>query len=162
MRSGPWKATREGRGFRPRWIPPPALPLCRPPLSGRRGRPSATRDDIDAAAADALLTPVLERLPEGLDTVLDEDGSSLSGGQARRVMLARAAVRDASILVLDEPLTGLDPEARDTVARAIKNIARGRTTLVIHHGDLDELQPDACLQLTHRPPPRRRLEAIGP
>ncbi len=125
------------------------------------GRPSATSDDIDAAATDALLTPVLERLPEGLDTVLDEDGSSLSGGQARRVMLARAAVRDASILVLDEPLTGLDPDARDTVARAIKNIARGRTTLVIHHGDLDELQPDACLELTHRPPRPRHLEAVN-
>ena len=125
------------------------------------GRPSATDAAISAAAASALLTPVLERLPDGLDTVLDEDGSSLSGGQARRVMLARAAVRDASILVLDEPLTGLDPEARDTVARAIKNIARGRTTLVIHHGDLAELQPDACLELTHRSPPRRHLAAVN-
>jgi len=114
------------------------------------GRPEATDEEIKAAADAALLTPVLDRLPEGLDTVLDEDGSSLSGGQARRVMLARAAVRNSSILVLDEPLTGLDPEARDTVARAIKNIASGRTTLVIHHGSLDELAPDACLELQHR------------
>lgn len=117
------------------------------------GSPSATDDEITCAAAAALLVPVLERLPDGLDTVLDEDGSSLSGGQARRVMLARAAVRDASILVLDEPLTGLDPEARNTVARAIKNIARGRTTMVIHHGDLDELDPDACIELVHTPSP---------
>ena len=125
------------------------------------GQPSATDADIHEAATAALLTPVLERLPDGIDTVLDEDGSSLSGGQARRVMLARAAVRDASVLVLDEPLTGLDPEARDTVARAIKNIAHGRTTLVIHHGDLDELKPDACLQLTHRPTPPRHLEVVN-
>ena len=125
------------------------------------GQPSATDADIHAAATAALLTPVIERLPDRIDTVLDEDGSSLSGGEARRVMLARAAVRKASILVLDEPLTGLDPEARDMVARAIKNIAHGRTTLVIHHGDLDELQPDACLQLTHRPPPARQLEVVS-
>lgn len=125
------------------------------------GRPSATEADIQTAATAALLAPVLERLPDGIDTVLDEDGSSLSGGQARRVMLARAAVRDASILVLDEPLTGLDPEARDTVARAIRNIAQGRTTLVIHHGDLDGLEPDACLQLTHRPTQHRHLEVVN-
>lgn len=126
------------------------------------GRPGASDAAIAAAAADALLTPVLEQLPEGLDTVLDEGGSSLSGGQARRVMLARAAVRDASILVLDEPLTGLDPDARDTVARAIKRIGRGRTTLVIHHGDLDLLRPDACLELSHHPrPPQRPLEVVA-
>ncbi|MEZ5246100.1 MAG: ABC transporter ATP-binding protein [Acidimicrobiales bacterium] len=124
------------------------------------GQPSATDEAIHAAASAALLTPVLEQLPDGIDTLLDEDGSSLSGGQARRVMLARAAVRDASILVLDEPLTGLDPDARDTVARAIKNIAAGRTTLVIHHGDLDELDPDACLRLSHRPRPQPHLEAV--
>ncbi len=125
------------------------------------GRPSAAESDILAAADAALLTPVLERLPDGIDTVLDEDGTSLSGGQARRVMLARAAVRDASILVLDEPLTGLDPEARDTVANAIKNIAQGRTTLVIHHGDLDVLRPDHCLQLVHRPTASRRMEVVN-
>ena len=107
----------------------------------------ATDDEILRAAADALLLPVLERLPNGLDTVLDEDGASLSGGQARRLMLARAALRDASILLLDEPLTGLDPEARDTVAQAISRIADGRTTLVVHHGDLCHLQPDAVVEL---------------
>ncbi len=125
------------------------------------GRPGATDDEIEAAAEAALLTPVLQRLPDGLDTVLDEDGSSLSGGQARRVMLARAAVRDASILVLDEPLTGLDPEARDTVARAIANIARGRTTLVIHHGDLAELRPNCRLTLRHRPVETRALQTVA-
>jgi ATP-binding cassette subfamily B protein len=121
------------------------------------GRPGATDAQIAAAADAALLTPVIDRLPAGLDTVLDEGGTSLSGGQARRVMLARAAVRDASILILDEPLTGLDPAARATVARAITNIGRGRTTLVIHHGDLDELAPDHRLELTHPSGPPVRL-----
>lgn len=118
------------------------------------GRPGASDADIERAAADALLTPVLKRLPDGLDTALDENGSSLSGGQARRVMLARAALRNASILLLDEPLTGLDPDARDTVAKAITNIAGGRTTLIVHHGDLAQLRPDARIEL----PPHEDVE----
>ena len=125
------------------------------------GRPAATDAEIVAAADAALLTPVLDQLPDGLDTVLDEAGASLSGGQARRLMLARAALRDASVLLLDEPLSGLDPEARDTVARAITNIADGRTTLVVHHGDLAQLRPDYRIELTRRTPPRRHLEAVG-
>ncbi|MFQ5556429.1 MAG: ATP-binding cassette domain-containing protein [Acidimicrobiales bacterium] len=113
------------------------------------GDPDATDEAIEKAAEAALLGPVLRRLPKGLDTVLDENGSSLSGGQARRVMLARAAVRDASLLLLDEPLSGLDPDARTEVARAITNIARGRTTMVVHHGDLTALRPDLCIELDH-------------
>jgi ABC-type multidrug transport system fused ATPase/permease subunit len=110
-------------------------------------RSDATEAEILAAADAALFTPVLERLPDGLDTDLDEAGTSLSGGQARRLMLTRAALRDASILLLDEPLAGLDPDARILVARAITNIAAGRTTLVVHHGELDELGPDMELRL---------------
>ncbi len=123
------------------------------------GRPGATDEDIRAASDAALFTPVLDRLPDSLDTVLDEDGSSLSGGQARRLMLARAALRDVSILLLDEPLSGLDPEARETVARAITNIAGGRTTLVVHHGDLSGLRPDYKLDLTRgqRPQPQAQV-----
>ncbi|MCB0992734.1 MAG: ABC transporter ATP-binding protein, partial [Acidimicrobiales bacterium] len=69
------------------------------------GNPGATDEQIMQAAKTALFEPVLARMPEGLDTVLDESGTSLSGGQARRLMLARAAVRDASVLLLDEPLS---------------------------------------------------------
>jgi len=121
------------------------------------GRPDARDTEIEAAADAALLTPVIDRLPDGLDTILDEDGSSLSGGQARRVMLARAALRDASILLLDEPLSGLDPVARDTVARAITNIANARTTLVVHHGDLEHLRPDYHITLTAQDHAKREL-----
>ncbi len=114
------------------------------------GRPDASDDDVLTAADLTLLTPVLAQLPDGLDTMLDENGSSLSGGQARRLMLARAAIRDASILLLDEPLAGLDQESSQTVARAISNIAAGRTTLVVHHGDLSEIQPDRYIHLEPR------------
>ena len=121
------------------------------------GRPEATDQQIQLAADAALLSPVLDQLPDGLDTVLDENGASLSGGQARRLMLARAAVRDASILLLDEPLSGLDPEARRTVSRAIRNIADGRTTLIVHHGETSELAPDLCISLDERPAHAERL-----
>jgi ATP-binding cassette subfamily B protein len=114
------------------------------------GDDEASGTDVLAAAEAALLLPVLARLPDGLDTRLDEDGASLSGGEARRVMLARAAVRRASIVLLDEPLVGLDPDARALVITAIRNIARGRTTLVVHHGDIEELRPDEHLDLDAR------------
>jgi ABC-type multidrug transport system fused ATPase/permease subunit len=115
------------------------------------GNPGATGGEVLAAAEAALLLPVIARLPNGIDTELDEGGTSLSGGEARRVMLARAAVRRASLMLLDEPLVGLDPEARTTVIRAIRNIARDRTTLVVHHGDLAELAPDVHIDLDDRP-----------
>lgn len=110
-------------------------------------RPGATEAEIARAAELALLTPVIESLPAGFDTVLGENGASLSGGQARRLMLARAALRDGAILLLDEPLAGLDPQARETVASAIRRVADGRTTLVVHHGPLAELKPDYAIEL---------------
>ncbi|HSL56369.1 MAG TPA: ABC transporter ATP-binding protein [Acidimicrobiales bacterium] len=124
-------------------------------------RPGATDDDVRAAAEMALFTPVLDHLPLGLDTELDEAGASLSGGQARRLMLTRAALRDASILLLDEPLAGLDPDARTLVARAISNIANGRTTFVVHHGDLADLAPDMELRLEQVRADRPPLRAVG-
>jgi ATP-binding cassette, subfamily B, bacterial len=124
-------------------------------------RPDASDDEIRAAADLALFSPVLDRLPHGLDTELDEAGASLSGGQARRLMLTRAALRDASILLLDEPLAGLDPDARTLVARAITNIADGRTTFVVHHGDLTDLGPDMELRLEQAEHGRPPLRAVG-
>ena len=124
-------------------------------------RSDATDDEIRAAADLALFTPVLDRLPNGLDTELHEAGASLSGGQARRLMLTRAALRDASILLLDEPLAGLDPDARTLVAKAISNIADGRTTLVVHHGDLTDLAPDTQLRLEQVALDRPSLRAVA-
>lgn len=111
------------------------------------GRPDAGEEEIRSAAELALLDGVVARLPRGYDTVLEEAGASLSGGEARRLMLARSALRDARILLLDEPLAGLDPEAAATVARAVRRVASGRTALVISHGDVDALEPDILLHL---------------
>jgi len=102
------------------------------------GRPDASDADIEAAAAMAVFDEVVVKFPDRYETVLEEGGQSLSGGQARRLMLARAALRNAPIVLLDEPLAGLDPQARVAVAAAIQNLARGRTMLVVSHGDTQE------------------------
>ncbi len=120
-------------------------------------RPDATDSDIEEAAREACVTDFTRSFPEGLDTEIGEDGVRLSGGQRRRISLARAALRHASILLLDEPLEGLDPKARREVARAIRSIARGRTTVVVSHTQVEDLAPDMILELREG----RLLEATG-
>jgi len=100
------------------------------------GAPRATPAEIEAAALLASAHGFIERLPNGYDTTLGERGVTLSGGQRQRIALARAAVRRSSILILDEPTTGLDDENARAVTNGLKAIARGRTTLLISH-DLD-------------------------
>jgi ATP-binding cassette subfamily B protein len=113
------------------------------------GRPDAGDADVRDAARVALLDDLVEQLPDGYDTVVGESAATLSGGEARRLMLARAAVRDARILLLDEPFAGLHPDAREIVAKAIRGMAAGRTTLVVSHGDVSEIGPDVVLQFSH-------------
>jgi ABC-type multidrug transport system fused ATPase/permease subunit len=110
------------------------------------GRPDADADAVQEAARLALVDDVIERVG-GYDAMLGENGATLSGGEARRLMLARAAVRDARIVLLDEPLAGVDPEARALVATAIRRIAAGRTTIVVNHGPADEISPDTVINL---------------
>jgi ATP-binding cassette, subfamily B, bacterial len=111
------------------------------------GRLDATQGQIEEAARKTLLDDVVDRLPGGFDARLGEGGETLSGGEARRLMLARAAVRDARVLLLDEPLTGLDPSAREMVARALRQIAAGRTTIVVSHDAVADLDPDVTIRL---------------
>ena len=88
---------------------------------------------VRRAAAMARVTEFTDALPDGLDTVVSERGSSLSGGQRQRISLARAFLRDAPVLVLDEPTTGLDPDNVVLVGEAIQELARGRTCVVVTH-----------------------------
>jgi ATP-binding cassette, subfamily B, bacterial len=97
------------------------------------GRVGVTREEIARAADAAALTPFLETLPDGLDTVVGQKGRRLSGGQRQRVAIARAFLRDAPVLLLDEPTTGLDADAAAQVIDPLRRLAAGRTTIVISH-----------------------------
>ena len=111
------------------------------------GRPDADDTAIIEALEHTHLTDVVARLPDGIDTVLGEDGASFSGGEARRVMLARAAIREASVLVFDEPLAGLDHVARAAMIETVRRIATGRTAIVISHDAIEELNADTTIAL---------------
>lgn len=107
------------------------------------GKPGAGEDEVRRALEDACLAAWVDSLPLGPDTPVGEGGSAVSGGEARRIALARALVKEAPILVLDEPTEGLDAAAeREVVARLAARTA-GKTVLVITH------RP-ACLALADR------------
>jgi len=97
------------------------------------GRPDATRDEIVHAARLAQAHEFIEALPAGYDTVVGQGALMLSGGQSQRIGIARALVRDAPILVLDEPSSGLDSESERLVFEGLRHLLRGRTTFVIAH-----------------------------
>lgn len=97
------------------------------------GKPDATRDEIVEAARLAQAHGFIEALPEGYDTVVGQGGLPLSGGQRQRLGIARAMVRDAKILILDEPSSGLDAESERLVFAGLRNLLEGRTTFVIAH-----------------------------
>ncbi|MFF4852221.1 ABC transporter ATP-binding protein [Streptomyces sp. NPDC001194] len=97
------------------------------------GRPGATEADIVAAARAADADGFIRLLPEGYDTVVGQRGRTLSGGQAQRLAIARAMVRDAPVLLLDEPTTGLDAESARRIMEPLRRLMAGRTTVVISH-----------------------------
>jgi thiol reductant ABC exporter CydD subunit len=99
----------------------------------RFGRPEATREEVEAAARDAEALDFIAELPMGFDTQVGEGGLRLSGGQARRLALARAFLKDAPVLVLDEPTAWLDPETEDRLAATLRRLCAGRTVLLIAH-----------------------------
>src|SRR5216117_889325 len=97
------------------------------------GRGGATRDEIVAAAVRANAHEFIERMPDGYDTELSERATNLSGGERQRIAIARALVRGAPILILDEPTTGLDAESAHLVLHGLHELMKGRTTIIITH-----------------------------
>ena len=95
--------------------------------------PAASDEDILTALRIVGLDDLLARLPEGLDTRVGDKGLALSGGEAQRVALARAFIKDAPILLLDEPTAHVDLESERQILNAIDTVARGRTTITISH-----------------------------
>ena len=99
----------------------------------RYGRPEATRDEIVQAARAALADDFIRDLPNGYDTIVGERGAKLSGGQRQRIAIARALLKNAPILVLDEATSQLDTESEMLVQRALANLMENRTVIVIAH-----------------------------
>jgi len=88
---------------------------------------------VEQAAKDAAVYNNIIELEQGFETLIGERGVTLSGGQKQRIAIARAILRDAPILILDEPTTGLDAESEGAVVEALDRAAAGRTTLTIAH-----------------------------
>jgi subfamily B ATP-binding cassette protein MsbA len=99
----------------------------------RYGKPGATDQEIREAARNALAEEFIQRLPEGFDTIIGERGTKLSGGQRQRIAIARALLKNAPILILDEATSHLDTESEILVQRALANLMQGRTVIVIAH-----------------------------
>ena len=97
------------------------------------GRPDATNEQIHEAAQTALAHDFIRDLPHSYDTVIGERGIFLSGGQRQRLAIARAVLTDAPVLIFDEATSALDAESEQLVQRAIANLVRDRTTIVIAH-----------------------------
>jgi ATP-binding cassette subfamily B protein len=96
-------------------------------------RPGATPAEIVSAAKAASAHEFIDRLPQGYDTLVGERGMRLSGGERQRISLARAFLRDAPILILDEPTSSVDLGTEAEILRALDDLMRGRTTLMIAH-----------------------------
>jgi ABC-type multidrug transport system fused ATPase/permease subunit len=116
------------------WVPQSPT-LFRDTVAGniRLGDPAAGDERVRAAAEAAGAAGFIQALPGGYDTLVGDGGRALSAGQRQRIALARAFLRDAPLLVLDEPTANLDPASAGTIAAAIERFRRGRTVLLIAH-----------------------------
>lgn len=113
------------------------------------GKPDATREEVEAAARKANAAEFIQRFPEGYDTVVGERGVKLSGGQRQRIAIARAILKDPTILILDEATSSLDSESESLVQDALYNLMKNRTSFVIAHRLSTIRNADQILVLEH-------------
>ncbi|CAM5666602.1 ABC transporter ATP-binding protein [Streptomyces canarius] len=113
------------------------------------GRPGATDADIVEAARAADAHAFIELLPEGYDTLVGQRGRTLSGGQCQRLAIARAMIRDAPVLLLDEPTAGLDVRSGRRIMDPLRRLMAGRTTVVVSHNLLTVRDATRILVLDH-------------
>lgn len=97
------------------------------------GKPNATHEEVVAAARKACCADFIEALPDGYNTVIGEGGASLSGGEKQRISIARAMLKDAPIVILDEATANIDPENEDRLQKAIEELTRNKTIIMIAH-----------------------------
>jgi ABC-type multidrug transport system fused ATPase/permease subunit len=113
------------------------------------GRPEATTDELVAAAKAADAHRFITALPDGYHTRVGQRGRLLSGGQRQRIAIARAMIRDAPILLLDEPTTSLDADAAQRVLAPLRRLMTGRTTIIISHNLLTVADADQIIYIEH-------------
>ena len=99
----------------------------------RLAKPDATRSEVERAAELAGAAEFIRRMPHGYDTQIGERGQRLSGGEAQRLAIARAFLKDAALLIMDEPTSSLDPESERLVRDALDRLTRDRTSLIVAH-----------------------------
>lgn len=99
----------------------------------RMGKKDATREEVMEALKNAQCEDIIEKLPDGIDTVIGSGGTYLSGGEAQRISIARAMIKDAPILILDEATAFADPDNEAKVQAAFSRLSRGKTVIMIAH-----------------------------
>ena len=99
----------------------------------RFGNPSATQEEIIEAAKKARCHDFIMALPDGYETVIGEGGTTLSGGEKQRISIARAILKNANIVILDEATASIDPENEHLIQQAISELTIGKTVIVIAH-----------------------------
>ena len=99
----------------------------------RASRPDATREQVLEALQAAQCGDILEKLPDGIDTQIGTEGTYLSGGEQQRIALARAILKDAPVVVLDEATAYIDPENEAAIQQAVARLVKGQTVIVIAH-----------------------------
>lgn len=113
------------------------------------GKPDATHDEVVAAAKAACCDDFIETLPDGYDTVIGEGGASLSGGEKQRISIARAMLKNAPIVILDEATANVDPENEDRLQKAIEALTRDKTIIMIAHRLKTVRHADQILVIDH-------------
>ena len=113
------------------------------------GRPDATHEEVVAAARAACCDDFIEALPDGYNTVIGEGGASLSGGEKQRISIARAMLKDAPIVILDEATANVDPENEDRLQKAIEALTRDKTIIMIAHRLKTVRHADRILVIDH-------------
>lgn len=113
------------------------------------GKPNATHEEVVAAAKKACCDDFISALPDGYNTVIGEGGASLSGGEKQRISIARAMLKDAPIVILDEATANVDPENEDRLQKAIEALTRDKTIIMIAHRLKTVRHADQILVLDH-------------
>lgn len=112
------------------------------------GKPDATREEVKIAAKKACCYDSIMKLPDGFDTIIGEGGSTLSGGERQRISIARAILKDAPVIILDEATSSVDPENEHELLKAIEELTKGKTLISIAHRMITVRKADQIIVLS--------------